>query len=188
MAGFLFLAIGLLCAVFARILLASAAFGISIWWGLGVFLPFGPMIFRLSYPDLAYSSRMFGLATLPCVLLYFILGPGETALHYHHKVRHTQRPGAATGYAMESSGRRAKGGPNSSPSKAGAANLAARAVALDREFERLRAWSEKLRLEKRDLLHSDVDGNHAYVLELERYNAAVKKANSEKMALLTAPR
>jgi hypothetical protein len=187
-AGFFFLAIALLCAVTARILLASAAFGISIWWGFGVFLPFGPMIFRLTHPDLAYSSRMFRLATLPCLFLYFILGPGVTPFDLHHKAPHAQGPGAPTGYAMESSHHHANAGTNSSPSKAGKMDLQARAVASDREFERLRVWSEKLRLEKRDLLHSDVVGNRAYALELGRYNAAVKKANAEKMALLTAPR
>jgi len=51
------------------------------------------------------------------------------------------------------------------------------------EFERLRAWSEKLRLQKRDLLHSDTEGNRAYNAEVTQYEAALKKANAEKAAL-----
>ncbi len=73
MAAYIFLALGLLCALIGRILLIGAAFRVSIWWGLGVFLPFGPLLFRLRYPDRAPLSKKFLLATLPCILLYFTL-------------------------------------------------------------------------------------------------------------------
>src|ERR1700737_2734994 len=83
-AALIFLAISLVCAVIGRILLINAAFGVSVWWGLGVFLPFGPLLFRLSYPDLAPLSRKFRLAVLPCILVYFILRPASlSGLHQH---------------------------------------------------------------------------------------------------------
>jgi hypothetical protein len=61
-----------------------------------------------------------------------------------------------------------------------------RRTANTREFERLRAWSDALRLRKRDLLHSDTEGNRAYELELAQYNAALEKANTERSALWPA--
>src|SRR5881392_3310696 len=72
--GFLILAI--VCSLISRILLVKAAFGINWKWGIGVFVPFGPLAFRLSYPDEARSSRIFRLATLPCFFLYVMLSPG----------------------------------------------------------------------------------------------------------------
>jgi hypothetical protein len=62
-------------------------------------------------------------------------------------------------------------------------SLAERQAVNNAEFERLRAWSEKLRLQKRDLLHSDEEGNRAYNLELAQYNAALEKASAEKASL-----
>lgn len=61
--------------------------------------------------------------------------------------------------------------------------IADRQAANAAEFERLRAWGEKLRLKKRDLLHSDTEGNRAYQLELGQYNAALERANAEKAAI-----
>ena len=61
--------------------------------------------------------------------------------------------------------------------------IAERQAANAAEFERLRGWSEKLRLQKRDLLHSDTEGNRAYNAEVTQYEAALKKANAEKAAL-----
>jgi hypothetical protein len=60
-----------------RILLIRAAFGLSVWWGLGIFLPFGPLLFRLNYPDLAPLSKTFRLIALPCILAYFVLRPAS---------------------------------------------------------------------------------------------------------------
>ena len=51
------------------------------------------------------------------------------------------------------------------------------------EFERLRKWSEALRLRKRDLLRSDTQGNRLYEIDLAQYNAALAKANVERDAL-----
>jgi hypothetical protein len=186
-AALVFLGIGLLCAIIGRILLIHAAVGVSVWWALGICLPFGPLFFRLNYPDLAQASRIFRLATLVSVLLYVIFGPGLTpTAYYRHKIRRTLPPPTATGYgyALESSVQRPQTAGNSPGiqvklSPAIVERLAANAA----EFERLRAWSEKLRLKKRDLLHSDTEGNRAYQLELAQYNAALEKANAEKDAL-----
>ena len=43
-----------------------------------------------------------------------------------------------------------------------------------------------MRLQKRDLLHSDAEGNLVYNIELAQYNAALEKANAEKNALAVA--
>ena len=61
--------------------------------------------------------------------------------------------------------------------------LEERRVENSREFQRLQAWSEALRLKKRDLLHSDVQGNIAYQAEFAQYNEALAKATAEKNAL-----
>jgi hypothetical protein len=50
-------------------------------------------------------------------------------------------------------------------------------------LERLTEWSKALRLKKRDLLHSDVQGNLAYNAEVAEYNDALTKATAEKNAL-----
>src|SRR2546428_13896613 len=96
-----FLAIGVLCALIGRILLIGAAFGVSIWWGLGVFLPFGPLFFRLSYPDLAPLSRKFRLAVLPCLLGYFALRTGPILPHYKQLTRKPVPFAPANHYALE---------------------------------------------------------------------------------------
>ena len=169
-----FLAIGLVCVLIGRILLIRAAFGISVWWGLGIFLPFGPLLFRLSYPDLAPLSKTFRLLALPCVLAYFVLRPGPlSGSHLDQFFKHKEVPsGPSNHYGLEKS-----------LQKAQAPSLADRRLANDREFERLNAWYAALRLKKRDLLHSDVAGNEAYMVELAQYNAALKKATDERNSL-----
>lgn len=189
MAALIFLIIGLVCAIIGRIMLIGAAFSISVWWGLGVFLPFGPLLFRLRYPDAAERSRMFRLATLPCILLYLLLGHGwllNSSQHHHHFNSSQPAPAQPTGYALEQPTHSIikkstafspaiKVGPTSTITEREAANAG--------EFARLRAWDEKLRLQKRDLLHSDMEGTRAYNSELAQYNAALEDANAEKAAL-----
>ena len=167
MAAFAFLFLGLICAIISRILLFTAAFKVGAGWALGVLLPFGPTFFRLSYPEEARGSRMFRFATLPCLLLYFVLGPRPSAVSSRHDL--TFKPVPAVRYAMEKiSGKPRSPGPQvqltPSPEE--------RRIANSREFERLRAWNEALRLKKRDLLHSDTAGNLAYISELGQYKAA----------------
>jgi len=65
-------------------------------------------------------------------------------------------------------------------------SLDERRAANTREFARLNAWKDALRLRKRDLLNSDVAGNEAYTVELAQYNAALAKANAERSALWPA--
>jgi hypothetical protein len=177
-AALIFLGIGLLCTLIGRILLIGAAFGVSVWWGLGIFLPFGPLLFRLSYPDLAPLSRTFRLVALPCILAYFVLRPGPlSGSHYDQFFKHKpDKPVAsapANHYGLEKI------------SKALVApSLDQRRAINATELERLAAWSQALRLKKRDLLHSDVQGNIAYNAEVAEYNAALAKATAEKDALL----
>jgi hypothetical protein len=177
-AALIFLAIGLVCALIGRILLINAAFRVSVWWGLGVFLPFGPLLFRLSYPDLAPLSRKFRLAVLPCILVYFILRPASlSGLHQHQFFHQPQVPSApAQHYALEKVSQPAK------------TNLEERRAANAREFERLQALNEKLRVQKRDLLHSDTEGNLVYNIQLAQYKTALEKANAEKNALWPLPK
>jgi len=167
----IFLGIGLLCTLIGRILLIGAAFGVSVWWGLGIFLPFGPLLFRLSYPELAPLSRTFRLVAVPCILAYFVFRPGPP--NYDKFFKHNSVPSApANRYGLEK------------VSKAIAApSLEKRREANATEFHRLTAWSEALRLKKRDLLHSDVEGNRAYNAEVAEYNAALTKAIAERDAL-----
>jgi hypothetical protein len=170
----IFLAIGLVCTLVGRILLIKAAFGVSVGWGLGIFLPFGPLLFRLSYPDLAPLSRTFRLVALPCILAYFVLRPGPmSGSNFDKFFKHKEVPAApANHYGLEKI------------SKAIAApSLEQRRAINATELERLTAWSQALRLKKRDLLHSDVQGNLAYNAEVAEYNAAVTKATAEKNAL-----
>ena len=170
MAAYVFLGLGLVCALIGRILLIGGAFSVSVWWGLGVFLPFGPMLFRLNHPDVAPSSRYFRLAVLPCLLAYFLLQPsGFSKLHRGEILKSAQTSAApANHYAFE----------KVPPSK-----LQQQRTENDREFQRLAEWREALRLKKRDILRSDVQGNVAYEAELAQYNAALAKATAEKNAL-----
>lgn len=174
MAALICLAIGLVCTLVGRILLVRAAFGVSVGWGLGIFLPFGPLLFRLSYPDLAPLSRTFRLVALPFILAYFVLrtGPPEYEKFFKHKSNKPVASAPANHYGLEKI------------SKAIAApNIDQRRAINATELERLTAWSQALRLKKRDLLHSDVQGNLAYNAEVAEYNAALAKATAEKNAL-----
>jgi len=170
----IFLAIGVLLILIGRILLISAAFGVSIWWGFGIFLPFGPLLFRLSYPDLAPMSRTFRLFALPCILAYFVLRPGPLAgSHYDQFFKQKQVPAApANHYGMEKVSKMIV-----------APSLDDRRIASAKEMERLKAWSEALRIKKRDLLHSDVEGSKAFNIDVVEYNAALLKATAEQNAI-----
>jgi hypothetical protein len=165
------LAVGLVCVLIGRILLVKAAFGVSVGWGLGIFLPFGPLLFRLSYPDLAPLSRTFRLIALPCILAYFVLRPGPP--NYDKFFKQKSVPEApANHYGLEKVSK-----PVAAPS------LDQRRAINATELERLTEWSQALRLKKRDLLHSDTQGNIAYNAEVAEYNAALAKATAEKNAL-----
>ena len=179
MAGLICLTIAAICAIISRILLLIAAIDISVWWAIGVFLPFGPLLFRLNYPDAARSSYLFRLGTLGCVLLYFIVGPGAFVSPLHKRPAKVTPP--QKGYALELVSKIF--GRTSSDKKVDPRSLEQRQAANDREFERLNRWNESLQKRKRDLLKSDVEGNEAYNIDLQEYMAALAAANSEKQAV-----
>lgn len=169
MVALIFLIIGVLCALIGRVLLARAAFGVSVWWGLGIFLPFGPLLFRLKYPHLGPLSKKFRLAVLPCILAYILLRPAFLS-GWRYDQFFNQPSAPANHYRLEKVSRRR------SP-------LEERRAANNREFERLAAWNEALRLKKRDLLKSDVEGNRAFNIEAAQYNGALTKATADQTAL-----
>ena len=185
MAALGFLIIGLICAIISRVLLFMAALKISAGWAFGVLVPFGPMLFRFNYPEEAYRSRLFRLATLPCLFLYFVLGSGPGSFR-HSRIELKHGLDQPLHYSMEKKipvAKRTPGGPGPQVELSPGPSLDERRVANTREFERLRAWDEALRLRKRDLLHSDVAGNSAYNSELEQYKVALEKANAERSAI-----
>jgi hypothetical protein len=185
--AFVFLIIGLVCAIVSRILLFIAALDVSIWWALGVFLPFGPSLFRLSYPDLARSSMIFRFATLPCFFFYLVIGPGSG--HQHHVSKVTELSSAQpVHYGLEVRSRSRKGKNSAGPIVETAPSLEERRAENFREFQRLNAWSEALKLRKRDILRSDDEGNRAYNLELAQYHAALEKAKAERSAIVNLPK
>jgi len=169
------LGLAVLCALISRTLLVVAAANISGWWTVGVLLPFGPLFFRLNYPDEARRSIHFRYATVACLAAYLIIGPGPTFSYHKHKDFKVTQPGSreAVGYAIE----KTKAAPQPTPS------LELRRAVNTQDFESLRKWAEQLRLRKRDLLHSDIEGNRQYADDLALYNDALTKATAEKNEL-----
>ena len=182
------LVVGLICALTSRALLTVAAFSISVWWGLGVFLPFGPAVFRYSYPDQAHGSRVFGLATIPFFFLFIALGGFRHTADMYHRDLSRVRSASTQGqhYALEKSPKSSSKGIAVAPTPAPTPTLNERRAANAKEFQRLSKWNDALRLRKRDLLRSDVEGNRIYVVDLALYNQALTKATAEKEALATA--
>jgi hypothetical protein len=180
MASLVCLTIAAVCAIISRILLLIAALNISVWWAVGVFFPFGPTLFRLTYPQQARSSFIFRVATLGCVFLYVVLGPAAL-IGTTNRFSHRSHP--PHGYASEIAPKLLPAG---SANKIKTPNLQERCAANARELQRLARWSEALRLEKRDLLRSDVEGNRVYNLNLQEYNAALAAAKAEKQLLAAA--
>lgn len=211
MSALAFLIIGLACALIGRVLLIGAAFRVSVGWGLGVLLPFGPLFFRLNHPEAARRSRLFRMATIPLLLLYTLLGPsplptflkalparpplllasGETKPSFVRAPIVAARTAVTAAVATRAD---ADGGPaaattptaSAQPTPAVIVNLGDRRAASATEFARLRQWNEALRLRKRDLLHSDVAGGRAFDEAATAYNLALAKANAEKATLATA--
>jgi hypothetical protein len=177
--GLVCLTIAGICAIISRVLLLIAALDISVWWALGVFLPFGPLLFRLSYPGVAQSSFYFRMGTLACVFLYFVLAPGAFVSPVHK--RRATVTAARKGYASELVSKVFQRTP--SETKTDRRSLEERVAANQREFQRLNGWNEALQTRKRDLLRSDVEANQAYNIDLQEYNAALGAATAEKQTL-----
>ncbi|MEY2505264.1 MAG: hypothetical protein QOG27_1544 [Verrucomicrobiota bacterium] len=182
MAALVFLLLGVLCGLIARALLITSAFGISKKWGFAVFVPFGPLFFRLSYPDEARRARLFQLATLPCIFLY-VMTSNEMLPSTHVGFVRMGPPGqqyyalAAGSYSLKIPGFGTEKAAPNQPS------VEERRAANDREFQRLHQVSEELRVRKRDLLNSDTEGARVYNQMANDYNAALDKYNAEKFAL-----
>src|SRR5437763_15232993 len=103
MVSLVFLGLAIVCALISRILLLIAAGDISAWWALGVFLPFGPLFFRLNYPEQARTSYLFRVATLLCSFGFVVTRPGSN-INARGSLRTTSlAPEAkqARGYAIE---------------------------------------------------------------------------------------
>jgi hypothetical protein len=184
MVSLVFLGLAIVCALTSRILLLIAAINISAGWAFGVFLPFGPLFFRLNYPDEARNSYLFRVATLLCVFGFVIYQPRMT-LHLpgmHQMATSPRQPKQTVGYAMEKPGTKVTSTPTPAPTPA----LAERRAANATELERLRGVEAELKLRKRDLLRSDTEGNRIYAIDLGSYNEALAKATAEKNALATA--
>ena len=183
MVSLVFLGLAIACALISRILLLTAAANISAGWAFGLFLPFGPLFFRLNYPEEVRNSYLFRVATLLCVFGFVISQPRMT-LHLPkiHSTAVSPRLSKQTvGYAMEKPGTSKK--VTRSPTPARAPTLEQRRAANATELERLRGIEAELKLRKRDLLHSDTEGNRIYAIDLASYNETLAKATAEKNAL-----
>jgi hypothetical protein len=185
MVSLVFLGLAIVCALISRILLLIAAIDISGWWGLGVFLPFGPLFFRLNYPEQARNSYLFRVATLVCIFGFVVMRPGLnfSSLGGHHTTFFAPPAKQPIGYAMEKPVPSKKTNPLSA---APTPSVAQRRAANATELERLHGLEAELKLRKRDLLHSDAEGNRVYAIDLAAYNEALAKATAEKNALATA--
>ena len=182
MVSLIFLGLAIVCALISRILLLIAAIKISAGWAFGVFLPFGPLFFRLNYPEEARNSYFFRVATLLCVFGFVIYQP-RMRLHMpkmHPTAASPRLSKQTVGYAMEKPGAPKK--PNAAPTP----TLEQRRTANATELERLRGVEAELKLRKRDLLHSDTEGNRVYAIDLTSYSEALAKATAEKNALAAA--
>jgi hypothetical protein len=181
MVSLIFLGLAIVCALISRILLVTAAIKISAGWAFGVFLPFGPLLFRLNYPGEARNSYLFRVATLLCVFGFVIYQPRMTLrIPKMHSTARSPRLSKTVGYAME------KPGTSKNPNAAPTPTLEQLRAANATELERLCGVEAELKLRKRDLLHSDTEGNRIYAIDLASYNEALTKATVEKNTLATA--
>ena len=171
-----------------RIMLFVAAVRISVGWSLGVWLPFGPLCFRRTFPDQSRSSTPFRMLTILCFSIYILLGLGSRSIPYLRNTHASVPPQSdhATGFGMEQSDDSDKSGDSDSSTKSHV-SLGDRRAANTKELERLAKWSEDLKLKKRDLLRSDVQGNKDYEAELAEYTEALTKATAERESLGLPP-
>jgi hypothetical protein len=181
MVSLVFLGLAIVCALISRILLLIAAIDISAWWALGVFLPFGPLFFRLNYPEQARNSYLFRVATLLCIFGFVVMRPGlNFGLRGGHRTTSFAPQAKQTvGYAIEKPVTLKKPNPSAAPTL----TLDQRRATNAKELERLHGVEEQLKLRKRDLLHSDTEGNRLYAIDLASYNDALAKATAEKNTL-----
>ncbi len=180
------LGLALVSALISRVLLVQAAFGFSIWWGMGVFAPFGPVIFRLCHPEEAQRARLFGLAALALGFFYVLAAPSILPPINRFGMPKAEKTSAAKAksFSLPFKDHLFFGAtPTPAPVAAPTPTLAERRAANAHELAQLREWNEQLRVQKRDLLHSDVEGNRRYEVEFASYTAAWTKAVAEHTAL-----
>jgi hypothetical protein len=184
MVSLIFLGLAIVCALISRILLLIAAINISAGWAFGVFLPFGPLFFRLNYPEEARNSYLFRVATLLCIFGFVVMRPGMSfSPRGSHRTIFSPQAKQTVGYAMEKPGSSKK---TNAAAVAPTPSVEQRRAANAAELERLRGVEAELKLRKRDLLHSDTEGNRVYATDLASYNDALSKATAEKNALPSA--
>lgn len=190
------LSLALASALISRFLLIKAAFKINLWWGIGIFIPFGPMVFRLKYPAEAKQAWLFSVATLGLTLGYVLASPqilpdaraglaksgnsAKSKWNFHLGSYFFGRSKPAIGSNIFDP---SKPKDLSAPKPAPTPSLDERRQTNSKELADLRDWNQRLKLKKRDLLHSDTEGNRMYAIEVDSYNAAVNKATAERAAL-----
>jgi hypothetical protein len=180
---FIFLGAAIVLSLVSRGLLLVAAINISVWWALGIFLPFGPTFFRLNYPEEARRSMWLRIAALPCFGAYLVMGPGQAMkAPKWHSLDAGPSSTNLVHYALEKPGTPPQK-TLTTPTPAPTPSLEERRAANAEELIRLQKRAEELRLRKRDLLHSNTEGNRVYAIDLAEYNAALAKVTAEKNAL-----
>lgn len=205
-----FLAAALACALIGRILLVNKAFGVSTLWGFTVvFVPFGPLLFRMNYRELAYPSRYWRMATAPLFLLFIFNGGNASVRQSFEDFMKKpaaevasagdtdfQLPETMPGSASTSApAAESPTVPTATPSKGVAAALAAmpaaprvlslaeRMEANRQEFERLADWYTNLKNERGYLRKGDFAAVEAYNAETARYQMALQLAKTEQADL-----
>lgn len=182
------LLVAALCSLISRCLLIKAAWSVSKRWGFGIFLPFGPYFFRRQYPDDVQLARKFQLAAIPCVFIYVLISPEmipDTRVAFVRVGPPGQEKLALSlgGHVFGRGGNSASSAPADAKAEQPTFSAEERRFAHEREMKRLAEWSEALRIRRRDLLKSDVEGARAYDREATAYNAALAKANEESTVL-----
>ena len=184
-----FLLLGALCSLISRCLLIKAAWSVSKRWGVGIFLPFGPYFFRRQFPEDVQRARKFQLAAIPCVFVYVLVSPElipDTRIGFVRVGPPGQEKHAlAVGGHLFSFGG-SVAAPR--PEQTATVSMEERRVAHEREMKRLSEWSEALRVRRRDLLKSDVEGARAYDRDATAYNVALAKATIESESLASGGR
>ncbi len=181
-----FLLLAALCGLVSRCLLIKAAWCVSKRWRFGIFLPFGPYFFRRQYPEDVQRARMFQLAAIPFVFIYVLVSP-ELIPDTRVKFVRVGPPGqekhalSVGGHVFSFGGKVAE--PTMKPQQVETVSTEERRVAHEREMKRLAEWSDALRIRRRDLLKSDVEGARAYDRDATAYNAALAKATAENATL-----
>lgn len=127
------------------------------------------------------------IAALPCFGAYLLMGLGQ-AMKAPEWRSFDAGPSSTNlvHYALEEPGTPTPRN-LTAPTPAPTPSLEERRAANAKELERLQKRAEELRLRKRDLLHSDKEGNRVYAIDLLEYNEALAKATAEKTALRVLP-